>query len=120
MVPAGARPDPAATPGPRCDGGQCEAGYREMEAYRLLLERYAGIGTERRHDGRVAVDRSNLILMFQCALVLRQLRDRLRQRRAGTHCVHAGLLRPPGDRVKNASREAARREASGLTRVDHP
>jgi putative transposase len=33
--------------------------YRVMKANRLLLERYTGNGEERRHDGRVAVDRSD-------------------------------------------------------------
>jgi putative transposase len=33
--------------------------YRVMKAHGLLLERHSGDGTERRHDGRVAVDRSN-------------------------------------------------------------
>lgn len=33
--------------------------YRVMKAHRLLLERHAGNGAERRHDGRVAVDRSD-------------------------------------------------------------
>jgi len=31
--------------------------YRVMKAHRLLLERHTGGGEERRHDGRVAVDR---------------------------------------------------------------
>jgi putative transposase len=31
--------------------------YRVMKAHRLLLERHTGNGQERRHDGRVAVDR---------------------------------------------------------------
>jgi len=31
--------------------------YRVMKAHRLLLERHSGNGEERRHDGRVAVDR---------------------------------------------------------------
>jgi putative transposase len=31
--------------------------YRSMKAHRLLLERHTGNGMERRHDGRVAVDR---------------------------------------------------------------
>jgi len=30
-----------------------------MKAHRLLLERHAGNRVERRHDGRVAVDRSD-------------------------------------------------------------
>src|SRR5262249_11408939 len=33
--------------------------YRVMKTHRLLLERHTGRGQERRHDGRVAVDRSN-------------------------------------------------------------
>ncbi len=33
--------------------------YRVMKAHGLLLERHTGGGEERRHDGRVAVDRSN-------------------------------------------------------------
>jgi putative transposase len=33
--------------------------YRIMKAHRLLLERHTGNGVERRHDGRVAVDRPN-------------------------------------------------------------
>jgi putative transposase len=33
--------------------------YRVMKAHRLLLERHAGNRVERRHDGRVAVDRSD-------------------------------------------------------------
>jgi putative transposase len=33
--------------------------YRVMKAHGLLLERHTGSGEERRHDGRVAVDRSN-------------------------------------------------------------
>jgi putative transposase len=33
--------------------------YRVMKANRLLLERHTGSGMERRHDGRVAVDRPN-------------------------------------------------------------
>jgi len=31
--------------------------YRVMKAHGLLLERHTGNGEERRHDGRVAVDR---------------------------------------------------------------
>ena len=31
--------------------------YRVMKAHGLLLERYTGNGKERRHDGRIAVDR---------------------------------------------------------------
>ena len=31
--------------------------YRIMKAYGLLLDRHAGAGEERRHDGRIAVDR---------------------------------------------------------------
>jgi putative transposase len=34
--------------------------YRVMKAYGLLLQRHAGGAEERRHDGRIAVDRSNL------------------------------------------------------------
>lgn len=33
--------------------------YRVMKAHGLLLERHTGNGAERRHDGRVAVDRSD-------------------------------------------------------------
>jgi putative transposase len=33
--------------------------YRVMKTHRLLLERHTGRGQQRRHDGRVAVDRSN-------------------------------------------------------------
>jgi len=33
--------------------------YRVMKVHGLLLERHSGDGEERRHDGRVAVDRSN-------------------------------------------------------------
>jgi putative transposase len=33
--------------------------YRVMKAHGLLLQRHAGVGQERRHDGRVAVDWSN-------------------------------------------------------------
>jgi putative transposase len=33
--------------------------YRAMKVHGLLLERHSGDGEERRHDGRVAVDRSN-------------------------------------------------------------
>jgi putative transposase len=33
--------------------------YRIMEVHGLLLERHTGTGEERRHDGRVAVDRPN-------------------------------------------------------------
>jgi putative transposase len=33
--------------------------YRVMKAHGLLLERHSGNGVERRHDGRVAVDRSD-------------------------------------------------------------
>src|SRR5262249_27682031 len=33
--------------------------YRVMKAHGLLLERHTGKGEERRHDGRVAVDRSD-------------------------------------------------------------
>jgi len=33
--------------------------YRVMKAHGLLLERHTGGGEERRHDGRVAVDRSD-------------------------------------------------------------
>jgi putative transposase len=47
---------------------QCEHGaapvnvkrvYRVMKAHGLLLERHTGNGEDRRHDGRIAVDRSN-------------------------------------------------------------
>src|SRR5262249_44315073 len=31
--------------------------YRIMKAHGLLLERHTGMGEERRHDGRIAVDR---------------------------------------------------------------
>jgi putative transposase len=34
--------------------------YRVMKAHGLLLQRHAGGAEERRHDGRIAVDRSNL------------------------------------------------------------
>src|SRR5215217_1709669 len=34
--------------------------YRLMKAHGLLLQRHAGGAEERRHDGRIAVDRSNL------------------------------------------------------------
>ena len=34
--------------------------YRVMKAHGLLLRRHAGGAEERRHDGRIAVDRSNL------------------------------------------------------------
>lgn len=34
--------------------------YRVMRAHGLLLHRHAGGGDERRHDGRIAVDQSNL------------------------------------------------------------
>jgi putative transposase len=34
--------------------------YRVMKAHRLLLQRHAGGAEERRHEGRIAVDRSNL------------------------------------------------------------
>src|SRR5215208_2234256 len=34
--------------------------YRVMKAHGLLLQRHAGGAVERRHDGRIAVDRSNL------------------------------------------------------------
>lgn len=34
--------------------------YRVMKAHGLLLQRHAGRAEQRRHDGRVAVDRSNL------------------------------------------------------------
>jgi putative transposase len=34
--------------------------YRIMKAHRLLLERHTGSGVERRHDGRIAVARSDL------------------------------------------------------------
>lgn len=33
--------------------------WRVMQAHRLLLARHCGVGGERRHDGRVAVDRSD-------------------------------------------------------------
>jgi putative transposase len=33
--------------------------YRVMKAHRLRLERHTGEGAQRRHDGRVAVDRSD-------------------------------------------------------------
>lgn len=35
-------------------------GYRVMKAHGLLLQRHAGGAEARRHDGRVAVERSNL------------------------------------------------------------
>lgn len=35
--------------------------YRIMKAHGLLLQRHAGGAHERRHDGRIAVDRSNLM-----------------------------------------------------------
>src|SRR4051794_2631001 len=34
--------------------------YRVMKAHGLLLQRHAGGAEERRHDGRIAVDRSNM------------------------------------------------------------
>ena len=34
--------------------------YRVMKAHGLLLQRHVGGAEERRHDGRIAVDRSNL------------------------------------------------------------
>jgi putative transposase len=34
--------------------------YRVMMAHQLLLERHTGNGVERRHDGRVAVDRPDI------------------------------------------------------------
>jgi putative transposase len=34
--------------------------YRVLKAHALLLQRHAGGAEERRHDGRIAVDRSNL------------------------------------------------------------
>jgi putative transposase len=34
--------------------------YRVMKAHGLLLERHSGAGCERRHDGRIAVDRSDV------------------------------------------------------------
>src|SRR5262245_37898501 len=37
---------------------QSQAGYRVMKVHGLLLDRHAG-GTERRHDGRIAVDERN-------------------------------------------------------------
>jgi len=33
--------------------------YRVMKAHGLLLTRHSGAGAERRHDGRIAVDRSD-------------------------------------------------------------
>ena len=66
--------------------------YRVMKAHGLLLERHTGTGEERRHDGRVAVDRPDPV-------VLGRVRDRLRQWRAGAHRLHPGLLRPRGDLV---------------------
>ena len=45
----------------RCQGGGAAVNvkrvYRIMKAHGLLLERHTGGGVERRHDGRVAVDR---------------------------------------------------------------
>ena len=47
----------------RCEQGGAPVNvkrvYRVMKAYGLLLERHTGDGEERRHDGRVAVDRSD-------------------------------------------------------------
>ncbi len=34
--------------------------YRVMKAHGLLLQRHTGDGVERRHDGRVAVDRPDI------------------------------------------------------------
>jgi putative transposase len=34
--------------------------YRVMKVHGLLLERHSGAGIERRHDGRIAVDRSDI------------------------------------------------------------
>src|SRR5580704_13796302 len=34
--------------------------WRVMKAHGLLLQRHTGVGIERRHDGRVAVDRSDI------------------------------------------------------------
>lgn len=34
--------------------------YRVMKAHGLLLQRHSGVGVERRHDGRVAVDRPDV------------------------------------------------------------
>jgi transposase InsO family protein len=44
----------------RQEGGAAvnvKRGYRVMKAHELLLERHTGDGVDRRHDGRVAVDR---------------------------------------------------------------
>ena len=52
----------AAQEGPRSGnaGAQPQAGLPVMKLHGLLLHRHAGGLEERRHDGRVAVDRSNL------------------------------------------------------------
>ena len=48
----------------RCQGGGAAVNvkrvYRIMKAHGLLLERHTGGGGERRHDGRVAVDRPDM------------------------------------------------------------
>ena len=47
----------------RCEQGAAPVNvkwvYRVMKAHGLLLERHSGHGKDRRHDGRIAVDRSN-------------------------------------------------------------
>jgi putative transposase len=47
----------------RCEQGAAPVNvkrvYRVMKAHGLLLERHTGNGEDRRHDGRIAVDRSN-------------------------------------------------------------
>jgi len=56
--------------------------YRVMKAHRLLLQRHAGGAEERRHDGRIAVDRSNLRWCLIAGDYRMADRQRLRIRRA--------------------------------------
>ena len=65
--------------------------YRVMKAHGLLLERHTGNGEERRHDGRIAIDRSN------CRWCSDGFEIGCDNWRAGARCLHPRLLRPRGD-----------------------
>jgi putative transposase len=79
----GARADQATAPAARRRAVNVKRVYRIMKPHGLLLERHTGgKGVERRHDGRIAVDRPDTRWCSD------GFGDRLRQWRAGQDRLH--------------------------------